>query len=88
MYYKSINIDNSINLGLKIWSTNTNYLKDAIKLFDKGYYKYIELFVLPGSYRHYIKFWKDLRIPFIIHAPHYREGMNLADKEKKITTLF
>jgi len=83
MLFKRINIDNYVNPGLKLWSINKNYIIEAQKLFDEGYYKFIELFVLPGSYDNYIKLWKDLNIPIIIHAPHYREGMNLADKTKK-----
>lgn len=75
-----MNNNSLIYLGLKLWSINKNYVNEAKSLFEKGYCKYIELYVVPGSYNEYIKLWKGLNIPFVIHAPHYREGMNLANK--------
>jgi endonuclease IV len=68
------------NLGLKLWSTNDFYISDAAKLYKKGLYKYIELSVVPNSFNNYISDWKKLAIPFVIHAPHFMNGMNLADK--------
>ena len=47
-------------------------------------YKYIELFAVPDSYNKYISIWKDLKIPYVIHAPHFACGLNLAKKESKI----
>lgn len=69
------------NLGLKLWSTNKNYIKDAQKLYDQGLYNYIELFTVPDSYRDYINIWKSLEIPYVIHAPHFFKGLNLAKRE-------
>lgn len=67
--------------GLKLWSINENYIKDAKKLYEKGVYNYIELFAVPNSYKKFINLWKDLDIPFIIHAAHSAKGLNLAKKE-------
>ena len=64
--------------GLKLWSTNDNYVKEAVRLFEQGIYNYIELYIKPGSYDKYIDIWKQLRIPYVIHAPHFLAGMNLA----------
>ena len=67
--------------GLKLWSTNDFYLGEAIRLYKNGSYNYIELYAVPGSYSKYLSVWSDLKIPFIIHAPHFKDGVNLAKKE-------
>lgn len=69
--------------GLKLWSNNNIYIKEAIKLYKAGIYQYIELYVIPGSYDEMIALWKGLDIPFIIHAPHLFHDVNLAIKEKR-----
>jgi len=66
--------------GLKLWSNNINYINDAIKYYEKNVYEYIELFSLPGTYDKYINYWNKLNIPYVIHAPHYKCGLNLSDK--------
>lgn len=68
-------------LGLKLWSTNDSYIEEAQKLYNEGFYDFIELFVKPGSYEGYSYKWKKLNIPFIIHAPHWFDGVNLAKPE-------
>jgi deoxyribonuclease IV len=68
-------------IGLKLWSTNKNYIEDVKKLFTEKLFDYIELYTVPNSYNEHIDLWKNIEIPFIIHAPHFREGMNLAKKE-------
>ncbi len=67
-------------IGLKLWSTNLQYIQDAVKLYDKGYYEYIELYVEPNTYAHVGSEWKKLNIPFIIHAPHFSHNMCLSRK--------
>ncbi len=69
-------------LGLKLWSTNKNYIDKAIRLYDKQVYSYIELFAVPTSYKSHIHLWKNLNIPFIIHAAHSLTGLNLAQKNQ------
>lgn len=69
-----------IQIGLKLWSTNRNYLHDALDIFEKGYYQYIELFSVPDSYNETIKFWQNVTIPFVIHAPHYKQGLNFSNR--------
>jgi sugar phosphate isomerase/epimerase len=73
--------------GLKLWSTNGNYVEPALRLYDRGVYSYIELFVVPGTYHAYGRLWTELNIPFIIHAPHFDKGVNLAKKENLETNL-
>jgi hypothetical protein len=48
------------NIGLKLWSTNENYIEEAKRLFDNGIYQYIELYVIPNSFEK-IDLWKDTR---------------------------
>ncbi|MCF7800172.1 sugar phosphate isomerase/epimerase [Candidatus Babeliales bacterium] len=67
--------------GLKLWSTNINYIDSAIKLYELGLYSYIELFAVPNSYKEFIKFWQNLKIPYIIHAAHSMMGLNLAKRD-------
>ena len=67
--------------GLKLWSTNGNYIDSALSLYKSGVYSYIELFVVPGTFDDFARLWTGLEIPFIIHAPHFDKGVNLAKKE-------
>ena len=74
-----------MKLGLKLWSVNTdNYLFEAVKLFEKGIYNFIELYVVPNSIEH-LKKWGTVKnnhkIPFTLHAPHFASGINLANKD-------
>ena len=66
-------------LGLKLWSTNDQQIDAAERLYRDGLFQYIELYAVPGSFRSHISFWKNADIPFVIHAPHFMSGMNLAD---------
>ena len=68
-------------IGLKLWSINKNYFNEAKRLFEEGFYDYIELYAVPDTLEH-IAFWKTLNIPFIIHAPHYGSGLNFSVPEK------
>lgn len=73
--------------GLKLWSINTNYIKDAINLYERGRYAYIELFIVPGSFDTHIAAWVNLDIPFILHAPHSMKGLNPARRELESRNL-
>lgn len=68
-------------VGLKIWSINENYYKEAIRLYEKGVCQFIELFSVPDSFEKFASLWKTLDIPYVIHAPHFNQGMNLAKPE-------
>ena len=69
-------------LGIKIWSTNFDYITELVKLIDELKYSYIELFAVPGSYDDTISRWRRYQLPFIVHAAHFSNGMDLSDKEK------
>jgi len=69
-------------LGLKLWSINTDYYyEEAKRLYSQGVFDYIELYVVPNTLDTLPK-WKEIGIPFTLHAPHFNHGINLADKEK------
>jgi|SaaInlLV_10m_DNA_2_1039722.scaffolds.fasta_scaffold00617_15 deoxyribonuclease IV len=74
-------------LGLKLWSTNNNYIKESLRLYDLKTYQYIELFIVPGSYEKFATLWKKIKIPYIIHAPHSACGLNFA-KRSMLKTNF
>lgn len=70
-------------IGLKLWSINTDYYyHEAKKLYDQGFFDYIELYVVPNTLGN-IEKWKKLSIPYIIHCPHFMHEFNLADKTKR-----
>lgn len=74
--------------GLKLWSNNENYVKEALRLYEKGVYQYIEIYMLPETERKMIEMWKGLDgIPYVVHAPHFKQGLNLAKKESKDLNL-
>jgi len=72
-----------MKFGLKLWSTNTNLIDQAVHLIDEKVFDYIELFVVPDSE---IKpFLMD--VPYIIHIPHETFGVNIGDPAAKERTL-
>ena len=72
-----------MKFGLKLWSTNTELIDQAIHLIDEKIFDYIELFVIPDSQ---IKpFLID--VPYIIHIPHEKFGVNIGDASKKEYSL-
>ncbi len=74
-----------MKLGLKLWSTNTDYYFDEAKrLYNEGWFDYIELYIVPNTISTIDK-WKSLDIPFTLHAPHFMHDVNLANKFKEKT---
>ncbi|GBR76366.1 hypothetical protein NO2_0928 [Candidatus Termititenax persephonae] len=72
-----------MKLGLKLWSVNTDtYYAAAQKLYQENIFAYIELYIVPGTL-HTLEAWRKLKIPFVLHAPHFAHGLNLACKEKE-----
>ena len=72
-----------IKFGLKLWSTNTGLIDQAIQLIDEKIFDYIELFVIPNAQ---IKpFLID--VPYTIHIPHEKFGVNIGDASKKKYSL-
>lgn len=69
----------NIKFGLKLWSTNTDLIDKAIHLIDEKIFDYIELFVVPDT--QIAPFRID--IPYIIHIPHSKFGVNISDASLK-----
>ena len=60
---------------MKLWSINTDLIDQAIQLIDEKIFDYIELFVIPNS--EISPFIVD--VPFIVHIPHHKFGVNIGD---------
>ena len=69
---------NSIRLGLKLFSTDTELLPEATRLWQKKVFHYIELYTIPGTFEKTAGVWRNCQIPYVIHAPHSEHGVNLA----------
>ena len=68
-----------IQLGLKLWSINTDVLNEAKSLIKEGVFQYIELRIVPGTDP---TLFQQLEVPYILHAPTDRE-VNLGDFANK-----
>jgi len=68
-------------LGLKLWSTNSSYLKPALTLYEEGIFDYVELQVVTGKGEDCLEQWKDVPFPLSLHAPHFALGLNFSSKE-------
>jgi deoxyribonuclease-4 len=71
-------MDHGFRIGLKLYSTNMDLIKDASILYKGGFFHYVELYIIPGSFEKTIESWKAFEAPFVIHAPHAVHGINLA----------
>ncbi len=69
-------------LGLKVWSNNKGYHRDAVKIAEEGICDFVEIYVIPDTFAEYSELWQGLNVPVVIHAPHYSHGMNLGEKTK------
>lgn len=69
-----------MELGLKLWSTNKDMLKDAAFLIEKGVFQYVELMVVPDTNP---APFKKSGLPYILHAAHDTWGANPADPSKE-----
>ncbi len=71
-------------IGVKLWSVNTGIcLQEVRQLCDEGLCDYVELYAVPGSLGT-LPFWQELRVPCVIHAPHFKHGFNLALAEQAV----
>lgn len=72
-----------ISLGLKVFSTNAQYVEPALELFRSGLIQYIEIYAYPGSLTEAAVTWALPEVPKIVHAPHFKDGLNFAQREKR-----
>lgn len=80
-------MDFHLKLGLKVWSTNTFYIKPALELHRQGVFDYVELYVDPGSEKDVLGEWRESGLPFFLHAPHAYSGFNLSRQKDKSENL-
>lgn len=76
-----------MHYGLKLWSINTDYyLEEAKRLYKQNIFDYIELYIVPDTLES-LSLWKKLHteysIPFLLHAPHFKHKLNLANTAKE-----
>lgn len=72
-----------MKFGLKLWSINTDLIDQAVSLIDNKTFDYIELFVVPDT--QISPFLID--VPYIIHIPHEKFGVNIGDPAAKEYSL-
>lgn len=73
-------------IGLKLWSTNVDYIYAAADLYRRNMFDYLELFTVPGS-TETLPLWKKLGVPYVLHAPHSAAGLNVSDSSSRNTNL-
>jgi deoxyribonuclease IV len=56
-------------------------LSEAERIYEQGHFDYIELYIVPRTLQKVEEYWNGLKVPMVIHAPHFRHGFNLADKD-------
>jgi sugar phosphate isomerase/epimerase len=66
-------------IGLKVFSSNSGYYHDILSYIGQGAIDFIELYALPGTLNKTLPLWQKIRFPFVIHAAHHSDGMNLSD---------
>ena len=68
-----------MKFGLKLWSSNADLLQEASKIIAPDKFQFIELTPIPDTE---IQPFKDVDVPYIIHATTERHGFNIADGSK------
>ncbi|MBF0144980.1 MAG: hypothetical protein HQL84_00510 [Magnetococcales bacterium] len=72
-----------LRLGLKLWSSNQSSVPEVCRLFENGVIQYLELYVVPGTFRDQGDLWRIDGLPMVLHAPHFGAGFNLSLKDKE-----
>jgi deoxyribonuclease IV len=70
--------------GLKLWSNNKEVMGDVQTVIDDGIVDYLELTIVPGTYSECAKCWRDLDVPYVLHAPHSYLGLNLSQEDRML----
>ena len=73
-----------IKFGLKLWSTNIEFIEEAQGLINDDYFDYIELTFIPVT--KIIPFIKN-NISYILHMPTSNHGFNLGNDEKTVEKI-
>jgi len=70
-----------LQIGLKIWSINTDCASTIEQIIREKLCDYIELYIVPGTFYETHEFWRSLPVPYILHAPTTLHGLNPARAE-------
>jgi deoxyribonuclease IV len=70
-------------IGLKLWSTDSRFIPEVIKRYKEGYFDYVELYAVPGTYNSSIEEWGSFKGKYIIHCSHSGHGFNLGNSGLK-----
>jgi deoxyribonuclease-4 len=73
----------AIHIGLKLYSTDAALIPEAMVLYERELFHYVELYVIPRTPKEMIAQWELMDVPFVIHAAHSLHGINLAQVEKE-----
>ena len=76
-----------MKIGLKLYSTDVALAPKALDLHEKGVFDYIEIYIVPFSYRKTIEIWRNMGIPYVVHAPHIAHYINLANCELRESNM-
>jgi len=68
-------------LGIKLWSTNTNLIDRVRELSEEGTISHLELYCVPNTYQKTIEAWTKLEIPYIVHASN-ESVLDISDNAK------
>ncbi len=81
--------DKQLKIGLKLWSINHNWFSEAVELFKKKEFDFIELYAVPGTYSpNQLAILKEAGIPVNIHASVEEQGLNLMLENEKNLEIF
>lgn len=69
-----------MKFGLKLWSKNKDLMGEANRLINGKIFHYVELFYVPETE---IKPFLEQDIPYIVHIPTEKFGLNIGNKNKK-----
>ena len=73
---------NSIKFGIKLWSSNSELYHQIVKYYKEGRFDYLELLYVPGK-KDKIRELTDNKIPIVIHAPNFSQGVIFGDSRFK-----
>jgi len=84
---KKIYIINMIKYGIKLWTINKTWFKEAVNLFQKKQVDFIELYVVPNyCQKDDLKIFQKAEIS--IHAPHFTHSFDIFQLDAEKEALF
>lgn len=76
-----------LKYGLKLWSKNKPWFREAVDLCKKGTVDFIELYIVPNSFS--LKELEILKaVPVSLHAPHWEHDFNIFELNEAKIKLF